>query len=177
MPAEPHPAPRQRRAAHFFAGAAGGRPLLPARWRFRVLGAGSNSPTCSRERSRGTAPSAAGRKMWDLSASTMQLRRQTSCTSSSARTPDAAPAPRASPSYRAVPKYLVAEDGSLRRAQRHRSRRNQPQKMIRGTVNTAPVPGDGAHPPGGAPVGQPPRRRSARVTDHVPDDEQARPRR
>lgn len=67
-----------------------------------------------------------------------------------ARTPDAAPGTKGISIF-IVPKYLVAEDGSL-------GERNDivlagiNHKMgLRGTVNTAPVLGDGAHTPGGAP--------------------------
>ncbi len=67
-----------------------------------------------------------------------------------ARTPDAAPGTKGISIF-IVPKYLVAEDGSL-------GERNDivlagiNHKMgSRGTVNTAPVLGDGAHTPGGAP--------------------------
>ena len=89
-----------------------------------------------------------GRKMWisggdhELSENIVHL--------VLARTPDAAPGTRGISLF-IVPKYLVAQDGSL-------GERNDVvlaginHKMgSRGTVNTAPVLGDGAHTPGGAP--------------------------
>ena len=67
-----------------------------------------------------------------------------------ARTPDAAPGTKGI-SLVIVPKYLVAQDGSLGERNDFVLAGINHKMGSRGTVNTAPVLGDGAHTPGGAP--------------------------
>jgi butyryl-CoA dehydrogenase len=67
-----------------------------------------------------------------------------------ARTPDAAPGTKGISLF-IVPKYLVAQDGSLGERNDFVLAGINHKMGSRGTVNTAPVLGDGAHTPGGAP--------------------------
>jgi butyryl-CoA dehydrogenase len=67
-----------------------------------------------------------------------------------ARTPDAAPGTKGISLF-IVPKYLVAQDGSLGERNDFVLAGINHKMGSRGTVNTAPVLGDGAHIPGGAP--------------------------
>ena len=67
-----------------------------------------------------------------------------------ARTPDAAPGTKGISLF-IVPKYLVAEDGSLGVRNDFVLAGINHKMGSRGTVNTAPVLGDGAHTPGGEP--------------------------
>ena len=176
MAAEPHPHPRQRRAAHTFRRAAGGRPLHRHDGTFRARCRLESSDLLTRAipQEDGTHR-LFGRKMWisggdhELADNIVHL--------VLARTPDAAPGTKGISIF-IVPKYLVAEDGSL-------GERNDivlagiNHKMgSRGTVNTAPVLGDGAHTPVARRVrSATSSARSARVTDHVLDDERGPPRR